>query len=180
MEDLGFKGQLRIYMQTYTDRISPHIRKRWLATCILLLIFFQRVISLQGYYVVAYCLAIFILNLFLRFLTPIMSDMEDEESDNPVLPMRETNEYKPFIRKLGEFSFWKNTLIGTLISIICTFIEALNFEIFWPVLVIYFLVLFVATMRRQIAHMYKHGYIPFDFGKEKYNSQREKTKGRVE
>mmetsp|Transcript_7529 Transcript_7529/g.7390 ORF Transcript_7529/g.7390 Transcript_7529/m.7390 type:complete len:108 (-) Transcript_7529:28-351(-) len=99
-----------------------------------------------------------------------MSDMEDEESDNPVLPMRESNEYKPFLRKLNEFSFWKNTFIGTVISVYCTFIESLDIEVFWPVLVIYFIILFVATMRRQIAHMYKHGYIPFDFGKTTYQS----------
>lgn len=40
----------------------------------------------------------------------------------------------------------------------------------------YFFVLFFATMKRQIQHMYKHKYIPISFGKEKYkNAGREDT-----
>lgn len=100
-----------------------------------------------------------------------MADMEDEESDNPVLPIHESNEFKPFIRKLNEFIFWRSTAIATFISIVCTYIDALDFIVFWPILVIYFLVLFAATMRRQISHMIKHGYIPFDFGKARYKGR---------
>mmetsp|Transcript_32173 Transcript_32173/g.31926 ORF Transcript_32173/g.31926 Transcript_32173/m.31926 type:complete len:102 (+) Transcript_32173:221-526(+) len=97
--------------------------------------------------------------------------MEDEDFDNPVLPIRESDEYKPFIRKLGEFNFWRSTVIGTGVAIICTFIDAFDIMVFWPILVIYFVVLFIATMRRQIAHMYKHGYLPFDIGKAKYTQK---------
>jgi hypothetical protein len=35
----------------------------------------------------------------------------------------------------------------------------------------YFLVLFGLTMRNQIAHMLKHGYIPISFGKAKYGGK---------
>ena len=116
-----------------------------------------------------YALSIFLLNLFLRFLTPIKADLEDEDSDNPVLPMRESDEFKPMIRKLGEFKFWKASFIATGTAYFSTFIDMLDFPVFWPVLVMYFIILFAVTMRRQIAHMIKHGYLPFDHGKVTYN-----------
>jgi hypothetical protein len=39
----------------------------------------------------------------------------------------------------------------------------------------YFLVLFGLTMRNQIAHMVKHGYIPVTFGKAKYGGGKGKA-----
>ena len=38
--------------------------------------------------------------------------------------------------------------------------------VFWPILLMYFLVLFFVTMKRQIKHMIKYRYIPFSFGKK--------------
>ena len=37
-----------------------------------------------------------------------------------------------------------------LIGMICTFFEALNIPVFWPILVMYFIILFTITMKRQI------------------------------
>lgn len=37
--------------------------------------------------------------------------------------------------------------------------------VYWPILVFYFLIVFVASMKRQIQHMIRYRYIPFDFGK---------------
>jgi ABC-type amino acid transport system permease subunit len=42
-----------------------------------------------------------------------------------------------------------------------------NIPVFWPILLVYFLVLFVLTMKRQIKHMIKHRYLPFTRGKPK-------------
>jgi Rer1 family len=115
-----------------------------------------------------------ILNLFLRFLTPLKADLEEEELDNPVLPIRESDEFKPFLRKLGEYSLWKHTTIAATVAIICTFFKSLDLPVFWPVLVVYFFILFIITMRRQIGHMIKHRYLPFDIGKARYESSTEK------
>jgi hypothetical protein len=41
--------------------------------------------------------------------------------------------------------------------------------VFWPILLLYFIVLFVITMKRQIRHMIKYKYVPFSFGKATYN-----------
>jgi hypothetical protein len=39
-----------------------------------------------------------------------------------------------------------------------------RFPVFWPILVLYFCMLFFVTMRKQIQHMIKHKYLPFSFG----------------
>lgn len=96
------------------------------------------------------------------------ADLEEEELDNPVLPIRGSDEFKPFLRKLGEYKLWKHSSLATFLAIFCTFFDGLDLPVFWPVLVVYFFVLFIITMRRQIAHMIKHKYIPFDIGKTRY------------
>lgn len=40
-----------------------------------------------------------------------------------------------------------------MLSIFASFFEAFNIPVFWPVLVVYFMVLFVLTMRRQIQYV---------------------------
>jgi hypothetical protein len=49
-----------------------------------------------------------------------------------------------------------------------TFFSVFDVPVFWPILLMYFGVLFFMTMKRQIAHMYKHKYVPVSFGKAKY------------
>ena len=39
---------------------------------------------------------------------------------------------------------------AVVIAITCTFFEFFNIPVFWPILVMYFIVLFVITMKRQI------------------------------
>lgn len=39
---------------------------------------------------------------------------------------------------------------GILVAMICTFFEAFNVPVFWPILVMYFIMLFCITMKRQI------------------------------
>ena len=38
--------------------------------------------------------------------------------------------------------------------------------VFWPILLLYWLVLLFVTMRRQIKHMIKYRYVPFSWGKK--------------
>ena len=56
-----------------------------------------------------------------------------------------------------------------------TFFEFFDVPVFWPVLLLYFIMLFFITMKRQIAHMIKYRYIPFDFGKVKYGGTKSKN-----
>jgi hypothetical protein len=49
-----------------------------------------------------------------------------------------------------------------------TFFSFFDVPVFWPILLIYFVLLFVLTMKRQIKHMIKHKYLPFSVGKKRY------------
>lgn len=141
---------------------------------------------------VAYALGIYLLNLFLAFLQPkfdpvdqtLDSDMEDGAAGG--LPTKQDEEFRPFIRRLPEFKFWHAATRAVAISFVCSWFEIFNVPVFWPVLVMYWIILFVLTsknilddtletianylslVRKQIQHMIKYRYVPFSFGKAKY------------
>ncbi|KAE8209972.1 hypothetical protein CF319_g5867 [Tilletia indica] len=75
-------------------------------------------------------------------------------------------EFRPFIRRLPEFKFWLSATQAILISLVCTLTELCDVPVYWPILLVYFLVLFALTMRRQIQHMIKYRYVPFDLGRK--------------
>jgi len=163
--------------QTYQlmlDRWTPYTASRWVTTVLLIIAFMARILIAQGWYIVTYALAIYHLNLFLAFLTPkidpAMSELDAEE-DGPELPTRQNEEFRPFIRRLPEFKFWYSATKATLIAFCCTFFELFNVPVFWPILVLYFLTLFCITMKRQIKHMIRYRYIPFTWGKPKFQGK---------
>ncbi|CDI97234.1 RER1 retention in endoplasmic reticulum 1 [Echinococcus multilocularis] len=147
----------------FFDRIVPYTLFRWLFFFGVLAFYVIRVAYLQGFFVVSYALAIFILSQFLGFLTP-QFQFNDENSD-PLLPTNSDGEFRPFMRRLSEFKFWRHCTIATIISIFCTFFSFFDLPVFWPILLIYFLTLFYVTMRRQVEHMIHYKYLPFTYGK---------------
>jgi hypothetical protein len=52
-----------------------------------------------------------------------------------------------------------------------TFFEIFDVPVFWPILLLYFIVLFIITMKRQIKHMIKHKYVPWSAGKQQYTGK---------
>ncbi|KHG18925.1 Protein RER1A -like protein [Gossypium arboreum] len=94
----------RIY-QYYLDKTTPHTAYRWIGTLVITAIYCLRVYYVQGFYVVAYGLGIYLLNLLIGFLSPLV-DPELEVTDGPSLPTKGSDEFKPFIRRLPEFKFW--------------------------------------------------------------------------
>lgn len=135
----------------------------WLLLGVLFLMYGARVYLLQGFYIVTYGLGIFLLNLLIGFLSPL-----EEDLDGPVLPLNDVDEFKPFVRRLPEFKFWYACAKAVVFSLFLTLFSVFDVPVFWPILLIYFCVLFVLTMKRQIKHMMKHKYLPFSFGKKKY------------
>lgn len=55
---------------------------------------------------------------------------------------------------------------GFLFGFVLTFFPVFDVPVFWPILVLYWFVLFFLTMKRQIKHMIKYRYVPFSFGKK--------------
>lgn len=176
-----------MHYQSSLDKLVPFVVERWSALGVMLLLLFIRVVFAGGYYVVAYALGIYLLNMFLLFLSPKFdpafaedeaadslangADIGSSASDLPALPLQgvdESGEYRPFIRRLPEFKFWHESFRAATIALVCSFIPLFDIPVFWPILLMYFLMLFVLTMRRQIAHMVKYKYVPFDLGKQSY------------
>ncbi|KAI0229882.1 Protein RER1 [Lamellibrachia satsuma] len=163
--------------QHLLDKATPYTVFRWIIWVLLVIIYGIRVFLLQGWYIVTYALGIYLLNLFIAFLTPkidpAVSDMDDD--DGPSLPTKADEEFRPFMRRLPEFKFWYSAAKAVVIATVCTFFEALNIPVFWPILVVYFIILFTITMKRQIKHMLKYRYIPFTHGKTRYRVEPEQS-----
>ncbi|KAI9486655.1 MAG: retrieval of early ER protein Rer1 [Benjaminiella poitrasii] len=175
---LAQKSNLERRFQQLLDQVTPFAPYRWATTITLLILFMVRVIYGEGWYIIAYALGIYMLNLFLAFLTPkfdpsIELDAQASEmEEGPSLPVKNDEEFKPFIRRLPEFKFWYSVTKAVVISIICSLFPFFDIPVYWPILLMYFIILFGLTMRRQISHMVKYRYIPFDLGKKSYNNRR--------
>jgi hypothetical protein len=150
--------------------MTPHTVARWSAWGVFLTLYAIRTFVVQGWYIVTYALGIYLLNQFIMFLTPkIDPAMQDYEEDGLSLPTKASEEFRPFMRQLPEFKFWYSTLKSILFATFCTVFTFFDIPVFWPVLVVYFIMLFGVTMKKQIKHMIKYKYIPFTHGKTKYS-----------
>nr|XP_057940026.1 protein RER1 isoform X2 [Doryrhamphus excisus] len=157
--------------QSWLDKSTPYSAVRWGGTLLLTAIYMIRVYILQGWYIVTYALGIYHLNLFIAFLSPKVDPSLLDEDEGPALPTKQNEEFRPFIRRLPEFKFWHSATKGIVIAMICTFFDAFNVPVFWPILVMYFIMLFCITMKRQIKHMIKYRYLPFTHGKRTYKEE---------
>lgn len=166
----------RIY-QYYLDKTTPHTVPRWVGTFVLALIYGLRVYYIQGFYIITYALGIYILNLLIGFLSPLVDPELEHSDDGPMLPTKGSDEFKPFMRRLPEFKFWYSVAKAFCISFVMTFFPAFDVPVFWPILLCYWIVLFILTMKRQIAHMIKYKYIPLNIGKQKYGGKKPAAAG---
>ncbi|KAG6413404.1 hypothetical protein SASPL_126113 [Salvia splendens] len=161
---------------------SPKITQDFLSLSLLFL-------SRKGFYIVTYGLGIYLLNLLIGFLSPLV-DPELEPSDGPSLPTKVTyllggimyHDQKlqssatsslvgPFSYDLvlccGQFwGMWYAITKAFCVAFLMTFFSMFDVPVFWPVLLCYWIVLLFLTMKRQIMHMVKYRYIPFNLGKQ--------------
>jgi len=160
-------------IQTFLDRSVPMRAERWGAYAVVMLLYLVRAYFLRGYYIVTYGLGIYNLNLLIGFLSP-QRDPEslrasaDGEDDGPMLPTSNEQEFKPFVRRLPEFKFWLMSMKSIGTAFVMTLIPVFDIPVFWPILLMYFIALFVMTMKQQLKHMIKHKYVPFTTGKPKH------------
>jgi len=165
--------------QYYLDRSTPHMVQRWLGTLAVAAIYMLRVYYVQGFYIVSYGLGIYILNLLIGFLSPKI-DPELEVLDGASLPTKGSDEFRPFVRRLPEFKFWYSITKAFCVAFLMTFFSVFDVPVFWPILLCYWVVLFVLKMKRQIMHMIKYRYVPFSIGKQRYTGKKSATsKGRI-
>mmetsp|Transcript_9142 Transcript_9142/g.13783 ORF Transcript_9142/g.13783 Transcript_9142/m.13783 type:complete len:180 (-) Transcript_9142:233-772(-) len=155
--------------QYILDKSSPRIALRWSLMAIATCGYVLRVYFVNGWYIVTYGLGIYLLNQLIGFLSP-QFDPESGD-DDMTLPTRDGDEFRPFARRLPEFKFWYSCMRAVVLAFAMTFFEVFDVPVFWPILLLYFLVLFFITMKRQIRHMIKHRYVPWSWGKQKYDSK---------
>ncbi|GAC74284.1 golgi proteins involved in ER retention [Moesziomyces antarcticus T-34] len=180
---LAHTNRLQQRYQSFLDTTTPYPLHRWGATAGLLMLFMLRIVLSQGWYIVCYALFIYLLNLFLAFLTPKFDPSyeqdlaeQDVEEGEPGLPTSNSksaasgglmsgvfgsslngqsgdDEFRPFIRRLPEFKFWLSATQAVVLSLLATTSSAFDIPVFWPILLMYFCILFTITMRRQIQYV---------------------------
>ena len=161
--------KINLYYNIIKDKIIIYQLERWLVVAILALIYVIRIILTQGFYCLTYCICIHFLNSFIGFISPLEDPEEyDLNSGDSFLPQKNNEEFKPFQRKVKEYTFWSVLFTTLLIAIPMTFFRAFDIPVCWPLLLVYFILIFYLVMRRQIQHMIKYHYLPWDAGKMKY------------
>nr|XP_043632188.1 protein RER1A-like [Erigeron canadensis] len=156
--------------QHLLDKSTPFLLYRWIGFFVIAVIYTIRVLVVHGFYVVSYALGIYILNLLIGFLSPQVDP--EFQDDGPVLPSTNSDEFRPFVRRLPEFKFWYSITKAFCIAFVLTFFWAFDVPVFWPILLFYWVILFTLTMKKQILHMVKYKYVPFSIGKQRYDGKK--------
>ncbi|VFQ62407.1 unnamed protein product [Cuscuta campestris] len=154
--------------QYYLDRSVPYTAERWMGTLAAASVYVLRVYCVRGFHIISYGVGTYLLNLLIGFLSP-KYDPELEALDGHT---RDSDEYKPFVRRLPEFLLWYATTKAFVVAFFMTFCSVFDVPVFWPILLCYWIVLFVLTMKRQITHMIKYKYVPFGYGKLRYTRKK--------
>jgi hypothetical protein len=97
-----FKASWKQKSQQMQDATVIYPKLRWGGFVFLLLMYGLRVYIAQGWYIITYGLAIYLLNLFLGFLSPAQDP--ELEGSGPLLPVKDGEHM--FIRRVPEFKFW--------------------------------------------------------------------------
>jgi len=112
-----------------------------------------------------------------RFDPSLEADLLDDEIEEggpdstPLPTSAKDDEFRPFVRKLPEWNFWYasyslvfqpvfadswysnfrlSAMRATVLAFVTSWFSMFDVPVFWPILVLYFCVLFALTMRRQI------------------------------
>jgi len=156
---------IEIWFKRITDRLVPYWWCRWTSVSWIMAALAVRIIMIERHFFATYVLAIYLLNQLLLFMSPATEDDH--------LPMAPTGgEFRPFIRALSEFKLWCRGIVATAVTIVATFVDDVDLDVDGRALALYFVLLFLYTMKQQIVHMYQFGYVP-------WNSSKSRSKGKM-
>ncbi|RNF26428.1 endoplasmatic reticulum retrieval protein [Trypanosoma conorhini] len=162
-----FKRKTYLTYQRYLDKSVPHRSMRWAMFTFLLIFYMLRVFVHGGFYVITYGMSIHLLYLLLLLITPLAEDEFTEDSPLPRTAAGD-GEFRPFVPRVQEFVVWKSMFKVVSICLFLTLFNFLDVPVFWPILLMYFIILTVTQMGGRIKHMIKHRYVPWNAGKPKY------------
>lgn len=158
--------------QILEDKLSPHIYQRWTVTCIAILLYIYRILKIQTHAVITYCVGVYLLHHFILFVTPkddsIPDPFENTEEDD-YNPRNIDNDFKPYVRKLPEFQFWKFCTQAVCISYFLTLFSFTIIPVFPLILVIYFVFIVGMTAYKLSIHSKKYKYSLFSSDKSSLN-----------
>ncbi|BAM40944.1 uncharacterized protein TOT_030000205 [Theileria orientalis strain Shintoku] len=177
--------------RAFLDYTVKFIYVRWTYFSFLFFLFWTYVIFNSSHYVIAYMYTVYLLSLVMRFLTPLsfkdLCTAHEGANSGTILPLSEQDaansskitkvgfrsaenvyEFKPFLRQLNEFTFWLCAVRVSYIALLCLFSDFLDIDVYWPLLVFYFICLFTVSFNEQIQNMIKYKYVPFNFSKRSY------------
>ena len=96
----------------YVEKTINYPLYRWVVLVLTMALYVKRILSTHGFYLLSYTLGLYLLNLLLGFLSPLVillvvfHNQEVYDDDTAELPTRDATEYRPFIRRVPEFKFW--------------------------------------------------------------------------
>ncbi|KAJ4457355.1 putative DnaJ subfamily C member 2 [Paratrimastix pyriformis] len=147
---------------------TQNLANRWAIFGLLFVTYFMRVFWLSpGWELTTYFVSIYLLTQFVDFLAP-RDDPDLNGADAAAfLPNfgDDDPDAKPFYRRLPEYKFWQNCMVALLIAHASCSVWFTDWPVYWPLLVMYFLVVLVTTMQKRIRHMIKYHYLPFTMKK---------------
>lgn len=147
--------------QYVIDKLSPLIRARWAFTTFLMLVYIRQILIIKSHDVITYCVGFYLLNAFVLFVTPKDNNMPgpfDNDDDENYTPMNINNDFRPYVRRLPEFSFWQMCTQIILVSYFLTFFPFTDLPVYRPVLIVYTIFILCVTAYRLRKHSKKFKY----------------------
>lgn len=158
--------------QFITDNLAPLIYPRWTFTGLFMFLYLRRVYIINSHPVVTYFVGIYLIHSLILFLTPkddAIPDPFDNADDENYNPRNIDNDFRPYVRRLPEFDFWKmcTQIIG--LAYFVTYFPFLDLPVYKPVLIVYFIFIVIVTCYKLWIHSKKYNYSFFAFGKKYMN-----------
>lgn len=165
-------ASLQMPLRRLADRLVPLFYSRWVVFFVLLAALVARIAMIQRHFFTVYIVAIYILNQALLFVS-----LATDDEDSPSRPASDASgEYRPFVRALSEFRLCCRGVFAFAGALAVSFVDDFDLDVDVQFLLCFFVVLFGYTMKQQISHMAKHGYVPWNFSKKKASGSRKKGK----
>jgi hypothetical protein len=164
---MHYYGLARDLLALVLNVSIPYTKVRWGVFAFLSLTYVLHIVAHMAWYLVAYCLYIYMLSAFLLFITPLYRQSTAESATSPdALPQTEaehSDEFRPFMRKLPEFQFWHKLTKAQLIAWGVSLLPFTDLPVYWPILAAYFIGLTVYVLAAEAKKWRAEGYVPFDF-----------------
>jgi len=154
--------------QYVMDNLSPLVYPRWIFSGLLLLLYIRRIVKIESHSVLTYFVGIYLLHAGILFLTPKDENIPDpfeNTEDESYNPRNIDNDFRPYVRRLPEFDFWKASIQIILSAYFLTYFAILNFPVYTPILVVYFIFFVGMTCYKLWTHSKKFRYSLFSVGK---------------